>query len=213
VTPAPLTITAGDLQKLFGTKLNFAGTEFTADGLVNGDLVNFVELFSDGAPADAPVAGSPYAIDASNAEGSGLLSGGVSNYDISYVAGALEVLPLGPDQLPPTLPWLLPPVTLPNPPDSIIVVLSEGGGSAGGGAAGVASGGQTLGTGQSTVAAAEDTLAAITQLSDQLELLLQECEETEPAAPGFLACVEDALTRYAAGLATFGADVLDTTNS
>ncbi|WP_163612530.1 MBG domain-containing protein, partial [Klebsiella pneumoniae] len=53
VTPAPLVIRANDAVKTVGTTLTFAGTEFTAAGLVNGDTVTGVTLASDGAPASA----------------------------------------------------------------------------------------------------------------------------------------------------------------
>src|SRR6185369_7656861 len=52
----------------------------------NGDTVASITLFSLGAPATATVAGSPYAIVASNAVGTGL-----GNYSISYVDGSLTV--------------------------------------------------------------------------------------------------------------------------
>ncbi len=68
--------------------MTFAGTEFTTDGLVNGDSVSGVTLTSDGAAATAPVSGSPYAIVASDAAGSGL-----DNYTISYTNGSLTVAP------------------------------------------------------------------------------------------------------------------------
>ena len=55
-------------------------TEFTAAGLVNGDTVTSVTLTSAGAAATATVAGSPYAIIARPAVGTGL-----GNYTISYV--------------------------------------------------------------------------------------------------------------------------------
>ncbi len=72
--------------------MTFAGTEFTTDGLVNGDSVSGVTLTSDGAAATAPVSGSPYAIVASDAAGSGL-----DNYTISYADGSLTVIPKGAD--------------------------------------------------------------------------------------------------------------------
>src|SRR5262249_7588282 len=46
VTPAALTITANNASKTFGRTLTFAGTEFTASGLVNGDSVSSVTLTS-----------------------------------------------------------------------------------------------------------------------------------------------------------------------
>src|SRR5581483_1203306 len=88
VSPAPLTITANDATKTYGQALAFAGTEFTARGLVNGDSVTAVALASAGAAAPATVAGSPYAITAGQASGTGL-----GNYTISYAPGHLAVSP------------------------------------------------------------------------------------------------------------------------
>ncbi|GBU17865.1 MULTISPECIES: MBG domain-containing protein [Methylobacterium] len=88
VTQAPLTIRANDASKRYGTALAFAGTEFTATGLVNGDTVTGVALSSTGAPAAATVAGNPYAINASNAQGAA-----VANYAITYAPGTLTVTP------------------------------------------------------------------------------------------------------------------------
>ena len=47
----PLEITATDTNKLYGTEVKFAGTEFgiTAGKLVNGDTVTNVSLTSEGA--------------------------------------------------------------------------------------------------------------------------------------------------------------------
>src|SRR5581483_10121205 len=88
VSPAPLTITAKDASKTYGQSLAFAGTEFTAAGLVNSDTITAVTLTSPGAVVTAGVAGSPYGITASQASGTGL-----DNYTISYVAGLLTVSP------------------------------------------------------------------------------------------------------------------------
>src|SRR5206468_3083519 len=55
VNPASLSITAGDAGKTYGQTVAFAGTEFTAPGLVNGDVVSAVQLSSDGAAATAGV--------------------------------------------------------------------------------------------------------------------------------------------------------------
>jgi hypothetical protein len=83
-----LTITASSTSKPYGQAVTFAGTEFTASGLVNGDTVTGVTLTSAGAAAGAGVAGSPYAIAASAAVGTGL-----DNYTISYAPGRLTVSP------------------------------------------------------------------------------------------------------------------------
>jgi VCBS repeat-containing protein len=73
---------------VYGETVSFAGTEFSATGLQGGDSVASVTLSSAGAPPTAQVAGSPYAIVASNAVGSGL-----ANYTITYVDGMLTVDP------------------------------------------------------------------------------------------------------------------------
>jgi hypothetical protein len=87
ISPAPLTVTANDASKLYGTTLTFAGTEFTTSGLVSTDTVTSVTLTSEGAVAGAEV--GTYDITPSAAEGSGL-----DNYTINYVNGALTVLPV-----------------------------------------------------------------------------------------------------------------------
>ena len=90
VNPAALTITASNQGKTYGTTASLGTTAFSATGLVaaNGDSISGVTLTSAGAASSANVAGSPYAITASNATGSGL-----SNYTISYVNGVLTVNP------------------------------------------------------------------------------------------------------------------------
>ena len=61
-------------------------------GLQNGETIGSVALASAGAPATANVAGSPYAITASNATG-GTFS--PANYSITYDPGALTISPAG----------------------------------------------------------------------------------------------------------------------
>ncbi|MBL9159095.1 MAG: filamentous hemagglutinin N-terminal domain-containing protein [Verrucomicrobiales bacterium] len=86
VTPKALTIAAGDQSKIYGDTFTFAGTEFTASGLINNDTVTSVTFASTGAVNTATVAGGPYAITASGAIGTGL-----GNYTIGYTAGSLTV--------------------------------------------------------------------------------------------------------------------------
>ncbi len=90
MSPRPLTVTANDRTKTYGEMVTFAGNEFsTGSGqLVNEDVVNSVTLTSAGAPGAALVGGSPYAIAASAAVGTGL-----DNYAIDYAAGKLTVKP------------------------------------------------------------------------------------------------------------------------
>ena len=84
--PAPLTITANDQTKPYGTTFIFTGAEFTTSGLVPGDTVDSLSIVSVGAAATAPVAGSPYPIVPFAADGIGL-----ANYTITYVDGAMSV--------------------------------------------------------------------------------------------------------------------------
>jgi hypothetical protein len=105
-TPAFLVITADDQSKTYGQTFSFTGTEFTTTGLVNQDTIDTVDLTSPGADAAATVAGSPYAIRGSNAQGTGL-----ANYAITYVDGQLTIDPASPPITPP--PITPPPV---NPP-------------------------------------------------------------------------------------------------
>jgi hypothetical protein len=88
VTPAPLTITAQDVSKVYGQVPVLSG--FNASALVNGETVDDVTLTSTGQVATASVAGSPYAIEPSNATGGTFTPG---NYSISYVNGVLTVTP------------------------------------------------------------------------------------------------------------------------
>jgi filamentous hemagglutinin family protein len=85
VDPKALTITAQSGHKTYG---DIATLSFDTDGLVNSDTVTSVDLESAGAAATAGVTGSPYAVTAAGALGTGL-----DNYAISYVGGALTVDP------------------------------------------------------------------------------------------------------------------------
>jgi hypothetical protein len=102
ITPAPLTITAQDVSKVYGQAPALTG--FDASALVNGETVGSVTLTSAGQAATAAVPGSPYAIVPSNAIGGTFTP---SNYNISYVNGALTVTPA--PVVPPDVP---PPVVL-----------------------------------------------------------------------------------------------------
>ena len=86
ITAASLTVTANNTNKVYGQNITFAGTEFAASGLTNGDSVSSVILTSTGATNTAGVAS--YDIVPGTASGSGL-----GNYNISYVNGTLTVNP------------------------------------------------------------------------------------------------------------------------
>ncbi|HEY0664521.1 MAG TPA: MBG domain-containing protein, partial [Gallionella sp.] len=90
ITPAALTVTAGNVSKTYGDIPSYLGTEFTSAGLVNGETIGSVTLTSSGDAVSANVAGSPYALTASAATGG---SFNAANYSITYVDGQLTVTP------------------------------------------------------------------------------------------------------------------------
>lgn len=119
VLPAPLSVTANNATKTFGQTITLPVTAFTSTGLVNGDTLTGVVNASSGTVASAPVSGSPYAIVPSAAEG-GFVA---SNYNISYVNGALTVAAL-PVVVPPVVepPVVEPPVVEPPIVEPPVVV-------------------------------------------------------------------------------------------
>ncbi|MFT3753463.1 MAG: MBG domain-containing protein [Paludibacter sp.] len=85
VDPMPITITANDLSKPYGSLLTLNGSEFSTNKpLLNGDTISFVILKSNGCPETAPV--DEYAIFALSAYGVGTM-----NYDFTYQPGKLSV--------------------------------------------------------------------------------------------------------------------------
>ena len=82
ISAKPLTITAVDLSKSYGTALSFTGSEFTAVGLVTGDVIPGVTISSPGAPASADVGIFTISIG----------GGTMENYNILYVSGILTVV-------------------------------------------------------------------------------------------------------------------------
>ena len=89
IEKAALTITANEQSKCVGSSFSFANTEFTVEGLMDGDFVNSASMISLGSESSATVSASPYSISISNAVGSGL-----SNYNINYVNSLMVVSPL-----------------------------------------------------------------------------------------------------------------------
>jgi filamentous hemagglutinin family protein len=92
ILPAPLIITAGAQSKQIAQTLTLGDSDFTVAGLRNGDAVTAVILTSAGAPAGAALTNAAYPIIPSAAFGRGL-----SNYKITYIAGALTITPLTAD--------------------------------------------------------------------------------------------------------------------
>ena len=93
INKKPLTITARDAVKPFGTVLTFFGSEYdiTSGSLAGSDKLSSVTLTSNGAPADA--APTTYPIVASAPTGN---QNFVTNYATTYVNGTLTVTPPGP---------------------------------------------------------------------------------------------------------------------
>lgn len=87
VCPRPLVITAADATKIYGDPYEFAGTEFSVEGLVGSDSVTGVTLASKGAPTGAEAGTYPIVIVAGSPVGVGL-----DNYDITYRTGTLRVV-------------------------------------------------------------------------------------------------------------------------
>jgi hemin uptake protein HemP len=87
ITARPITFKANDQTKLYGNTFTFTGTEFTipAGSVALGETVTSVTFFSTGA-AGGTLAGS-YSITPSNA----VISGGSSNYAITYQPGTMTV--------------------------------------------------------------------------------------------------------------------------
>jgi filamentous hemagglutinin family protein len=192
VQPAPLTITANDAVKVFGTLLTFEGTEFTVIGLaVEGDSVDFAELNSEGAATSAVVADSPFPIEISAVEGNGL-----ENYDVTLQEGALTVTPAVVNDVP------VPPVfvgfPLPNPGDTI------GGDFGTGGNDGL--GGTDIG-GAALLGAAEATFEKVDALSESLEIAADSCGQSSGDVSRYLACMSDSLNEFANELDAISSDL------
>ena len=86
MSAATLTVTANNRSKSYGQALTLGTTSFTTSSLVNGDTVTGVTLTSTGAAPTATVAGSPYTIVPSAAQGTGL-----GNYTITYKPSSLTM--------------------------------------------------------------------------------------------------------------------------
>ncbi|KRW95700.1 filamentous hemagglutinin N-terminal domain-containing protein, partial [Paracoccus sp. MKU1] len=93
INRALLTVSADDLDKIYGERWLFSTGDATATGLRYDDRLTAVNLASEGAEAGAWVAGSPYVITASGARIGGAAGDATGNYIISYAEGALEVVP------------------------------------------------------------------------------------------------------------------------
>ena len=191
ITRAPLSITAENQVKLFGTTFVFGADDFTALGLANGDGVASATLGSVGALANANFLGSPYVITVSNAVAASGTD--LANYAVTYNSGLFFVVDPRSAQ-DETDPARLPsvPVVFNNPPDVIIDGL-DGGGNGGGGA-----GGGDL------IKNAQTALGFIETSANTLEREVAACEHKygsgQGARGGYVACVGGALDGLAADL-------------
>jgi YDG domain/MBG domain (YGX type)/Bacterial Ig-like domain (group 2) len=88
VSPAALTITANDQNKVYNTVLSLGTSAFTATGLQNGETIGAVTLTDGGEAANATANVGTYPITPSAATGGTFTA---SNYTISYVAGTLTI--------------------------------------------------------------------------------------------------------------------------
>ena len=190
VNRAPLTIRPDDQTKVQGDVLAFAGTEFTGRGLLNDDEITRVDLFSEGAGAEALAENSPFDIEASNPQGRGL-----QNYDIEFEVGALTVTPPErPEPPDPTDPEEgFTPVFPPNAPS----LPSQGDATLG---SGVTETQDTAVTTEQSVEVAESVLATMSRASSELQARVDACRQTEQLVTDFLGCVSEALEAYSATL-------------
>lgn len=203
VDPALLTITANDLLKLFGDAVSFAGTEISVSGLLPWDRVDRAELSSAGAAAEASVAGSPYAITATDASGAGL-----SNYNITYLPGTLTVRSATtPDRIP-RVP-VVPVPGLPNPRDTIVTTLDDPAAARRPGRSGQPQ--QARGAPSPTTLeirdAAEVTLGQVDRMATILEIAAKSCSENDTDVTRYLACLSDALDDFANKLDEIATDL------
>ncbi len=89
ITPAPLTVTASNQTKTYGTAATLGSTAFTSTGLQNSETIGTVALASTGSVATAAV--GTYPITISTAAGGTFTA---SNYTITYTSGTLTVNPV-----------------------------------------------------------------------------------------------------------------------
>jgi filamentous hemagglutinin family protein len=189
ITPAALTITANDATKVEGDELIFSSTEITVDGLLLSDTVTSAVLTSDGAPADALAADSPFDI---TIESGSVVGEGLANYNIAVVDGILTVEDALAVVVPtPQIP--IPPVfvgfPLPNPSDTF----DDGGLGTSTGVIGGFSGG-------GSVVEAENTLTVVEDLAAKLEAGTNSCGQSSGDTSRYLACLSDSLDEFASEL-------------
>jgi hypothetical protein len=121
ITPAPLTLTALDATKVYGTTFTPAGTAFTKTAMVGSETVTSVAETSTGSAPGANATGSGYPIVITPGSATGTFT--PTNYAITYINGSLKVTPVVPPVVVPPVvepPVVEPPVVEPpvvEPPD------------------------------------------------------------------------------------------------
>ncbi len=88
--PILLTITADDQDKKQGDEFTWTGHEFTAAGLIAGDIINSVQFSSRGSPASAPSGRYPILCAAADISYFSIETIG-RHYKVSYVPGTMTV--------------------------------------------------------------------------------------------------------------------------
>ncbi|MEZ0261969.1 MAG: MBG domain-containing protein, partial [Alphaproteobacteria bacterium] len=99
VDKANLTITANDQTKPYGSTFQFYGDEYSASGLVNGDQLGLMNLFSEGAPSGAQPGQYYISINFPQSNQNSLLAAiavlppaaVLANYNITFVGGTLTI--------------------------------------------------------------------------------------------------------------------------
>lgn len=176
INPAPLTITPNDQTKPFGTEFVFTGDEFTTSGFaVEGDGIEEIFFFSEGAPAAAEPGSYPILL--SGFEGSGL-----ENYDITEGEGTMTVQTDG-DSIP--RPPVVIVIGLPNPTDTFEGDVTIGTGGA---------------PGRIARQNAAETFARVQDIAGSLQIATDACGQSGGDVSRYLACLSDALDDFAGEL-------------
>ena len=179
VAPSPVVVRAVDVTKTAGQALSFAGTEFTVSGLaLPTDQITSASISSPGAAEDAPAGTYPIFITEATGPSAG-------NYSFTYQAGTLtvEASSTGPITI------IRPEVRLPTNPVDTIRLRSGGFAPAGG----------TTNPEEAT-SGALDTLLALSAAGEDLEEAVAACRSSASLIDDYLACIAEALDRYAAAL-------------
>lgn len=222
VDAAPLTLTADNATKAQGDELVFAGTEFSAEGLLLADSVASVTLNSDGAAAGAFAADSPFSIEITAGSAVGV---GLDNYDIALVDGVLDIdgagiVPGGEGDGEIPTPPVFNGFPLPNPTDTITLPGDTGLPAIGtsltpagrtqtttaGGSEGPTGSADPL-TRSVDLGNAEVALGKAEEVSETLESEANACDQSSGDVTRYLACLSDALDDFSNELDEIAVDL------